>query len=55
MNLSRETLTHLEAETGFRASTLEKVLRLGAIAREVAEHPGLLWKAQNAKAHHERA
>lgn len=38
MNLSREVLTQLEVETGFRAATLEKVLRLGAIAREVASH-----------------
>jgi len=41
MNLSREVLTQFEAETGFRAATLEKVLRLGAIAREITAHPFL--------------
>lgn len=41
MNLSREVLTQLECETGFRAATLEKVLRLGAIAREITAHPFL--------------
>ena len=41
MNLSREALTKLEVETGFRAATLEKVLRLGAVAREITAHPFL--------------
>lgn len=41
MNLSREVLTQLEVETGFRAATLEKVLRLGAVAREITAHPFL--------------
>lgn len=41
MNLSRDILTQLEVETGFRATTLEKVLRLGAVAREITAHPFL--------------
>ena len=41
MNLSRDELQQLEAATGFRAATLEKVVRLGAVAREIAAHPFL--------------
>lgn len=41
MNLSGEVLARLEAETGFRAATLEKVLRLGEVAGEIAAHPFL--------------
>ena len=41
MNLSRNVIVALEAETGFRASTLEKVLRLGEVAAGIAEHPFL--------------
>jgi predicted nucleotidyltransferase component of viral defense system len=39
VNLSRDALVGLEAETGFRAATLEKVLRLGEMAAGIAEHP----------------
>ena len=41
MNLSGEVLARLEGETGFRAATLEKVLRLGTIAGEITAHPFL--------------
>ncbi len=41
MNLSRDVIVALEAETGFRATTLEKVLRLGEVAAGIAEHPFL--------------
>ena len=41
MNLSRDVIVGLEAETGFRAATLEKVLRLGEVAAGIAEHPFL--------------
>lgn len=41
MNLSRDELLQLEAATGFRAATLEKVVRMGAVAREIAAHPFL--------------
>lgn len=36
MNLSREVIVALKAETGFRATTLEKVLRLGEMAAGIA-------------------
>ncbi len=41
MNLSGEVLARLETGTGFRAATLEKVLRLGTIAGEITAHPFL--------------
>ena len=41
MNLSRDVIVGLEAETGFRAATLEKVLRLGEVAAGITEHPFL--------------
>ncbi len=41
MNLSRDVIVGLEAETGFRATTLEKVLRLGEVAAGIAENPFL--------------
>ena len=52
MDLTREALAKLEIETGFRAATLEKVQRLGPLAREVAAHsflgPRLLLKGGTA-------
>jgi len=41
VNLSRDVIVALEAETGFRAATLEKVLRLSEVATEIAAHPFL--------------
>ena len=41
MNLSSEVLAGMEARSGFRAATLEKVLRLGAVAGEIGVHPFL--------------
>lgn len=39
MSPSRERLVALAAATRFRAETLEKVIRLGGIAADVARHP----------------
>jgi hypothetical protein len=39
MKLSAEYLEGLAAETGFRAATLEKVIRLGEVAADVSRHP----------------
>jgi hypothetical protein len=39
MNPSRERLRDLSAESGFRSDVLEKVLRLGELAGDVAKHP----------------
>lgn len=41
MNVSRELLDRLSAETGFQAAALEKVVRLGAFAADVSRHPVL--------------
>ena len=46
---SLETLAQLERETGFRAGMLEKVLRLGAIAREISAHPVPACRAVSAR------
>ena len=39
MSVSRETLVAASAETGSRPETLEKVVRLGQLARDVARQP----------------
>jgi hypothetical protein len=39
MNLSAEHIQGLAAETGFRAETLEKVIRLGELAADIGRHP----------------
>ena len=39
MNLSAEYIEGLATETGFRAETLEKVIRLGELAADVSRHP----------------
>jgi predicted nucleotidyltransferase component of viral defense system len=39
MSVDLRRLRELAAETGFRAETLEKVIRLGEIAGDVARHP----------------
>jgi predicted nucleotidyltransferase component of viral defense system len=41
MNLSAETLSQMQTETGFRSATLEKVIRLGELARQITAHPFL--------------
>jgi hypothetical protein len=38
MNLSAEHIQGLAAETGFRAETLEKVIRLGELAADIGRH-----------------
>lgn len=39
MNLSREFLDHCAVETGFLHESLEKVIRLGEVAGDIAHHP----------------
>ena len=39
MNLSAELIEGLATQTGFRAETLEKVIRLGEFAADVGRHP----------------
>lgn len=39
MNLSAEHILRLATETGFRAETLEKVIRLGELAADIGRHP----------------
>lgn len=39
MNLGKEHIEGLAAETGFRPETLEKVIRLGEFAADVGRHP----------------
>lgn len=39
MNRSRAWFDAVAAETGYRAATLEKVVRLGELAAELARHP----------------
>ena len=43
MNVSRQTLDSLAAQTGFRPGTLEKVVRLGQLAADISKsaHEGL--------------
>jgi predicted nucleotidyltransferase component of viral defense system len=41
MSVSRETLAAASAETGFRPETLEKVVRLGQLAHDIARQPVL--------------
>ena len=63
MNLGAEHIQGLAAETGFRAETLEKVMRLGGLSPELrlpdneelvnrlTRYPALLWKIENVKRH----
>ena len=37
MNVSRQTLDSLAAQTGFRPGTLEKVVRLGQLAADISK------------------
>lgn len=39
MNLSLADLERFRAETGYPVATLEKVVRLGQLAGDVARHP----------------
>jgi len=41
MSVSRETLAAASAESGFRPETLEKVVRLGQLAGDIARQPVL--------------
>ncbi len=41
MLISRDQLEHYAGETGFRPDTLEKVLRLGALLKDINRHPFL--------------
>ncbi len=41
MNVSRQTLDSLAAQTGFRPGTLEKVVRLGQLAADISRQPVL--------------
>jgi hypothetical protein len=41
MSISLAFLTRCAAETGFRPETLEKVVRLGEVAEDIARHPWL--------------
>jgi hypothetical protein len=41
MSVSLEYLTRCSAETGYRVEPLEKVVRLGDLAGDIARHPFL--------------
>ena len=41
MNPSLEYLEHCSAETGYQVAPLEKVIRLGELAADIARHPVL--------------
>ena len=41
MSVSLEYLTRCSAETGYRVEPLEKVVRLGELAGDIARHPFL--------------
>lgn len=42
MNVSLAYLQHCAAQTGYRVEALEKVVRLGFMAPDVARHPLLV-------------
>jgi len=64
MSVSLEYLTRCSVETGYRVEPLEKVVRLGELAgdiarhpcdheeaRRVAGHPAVQWKIESARGH----